>query len=91
MPWTLDKVWDALAASRQDATGGDVDLCGQYHRDRRVTWAGVADGSTAVLGLECVVLAKVMQPLVAVWVAVECRPAPAGDGEGDGDGGGFEN
>jgi len=55
VPWALDKVWHALAASRQDATGGDVDLCRKDHRDRRVTRAGVADGSTAVLGLECVV------------------------------------
>jgi hypothetical protein len=36
-----------------------------------------------VLGSECVVLAKVMQPLVPVWIAVECCPAPAGDDEDD--------
>lgn len=64
MPRALDKVRDALAASRQDATGGDVDLCGQDHRDRRVTWAGVADGSTAVFGLECVVRGLVVMLIV---------------------------
>ena len=90
----------AVAAAASDAEhapfdgwllqmGKDVRYGDLTQSDRAcVIWARIGSflsfGEQEGLSLECVVLAKAMQPLVPVWIAVECRPAPAaGDDKGD--------
>ena len=89
----------AVAAAASDAEhapfdgwllqmGKDVRYGDLTQSDRAcVIWARIASflsfGEQEGLSLECVVLAKAMQPLVPVWIAVECPPVPAGDDGGD--------
>jgi hypothetical protein len=89
----------AVAAAASDAEhapfdgwllqmGKDVRYGDLTQSDRAcVIWARIGSflsfGEQEGLSLECVVLAKAMQPLVPVWIAVECPPVPAGDDEGD--------
>ena len=93
----------AVAAAASDAEhapfdgwllqmGKDVRYGDLTQSDRAcVIWARIGSflsfGEQEGLSLECVVLAKAMQPLVPVWIAVECPPecppVPAGNDEGD--------
>ena len=89
----------AVAAAASDAEhapfdgwllqmGKDVRYGDLTQSDRAcVIWARIGSflsfGEQEGLSLECVVLAKAMQPLVPVWIAVECPPVPARDDGGD--------